>query len=259
MKIFQRRKPRGTSTRADVANERYIAAVEEIIQNHSLDRAMGLAVGGEFEAMGKLEVAALKHFGLKDDEYLIDVGCGSGRLAQPLSRTFQGKYLGIDVVPPLIDFARQSVRRPDWRFEVTEGLTIPEKDSVADMVCFFSVFTHLSHEQSYLYLKEAKRVLKPGGKILFSFLDFAVPSHWHVFEAAIGGLSSGTQPLIVFLNKEAIPVWASHLGLTVQSIQDGDKATIPLQEPVVFEKGSVMTGLGTLGQSLCVLSDQQAT
>jgi SAM-dependent methyltransferase len=255
MKLFQRRKPRKTNARTNVsANERYIAAVKELLKNHSLERAMEFAVGGEFKAIGSLEVTTLKHFGLKDDGYLIDVGCGSGRLAQPLSRVFQGKYLGIDVVPQLIDFARQNVQRADWRFKLTEGFTIPEKDGVADMVCFFSVFTHLSHEQSYLYLQEAKRVLKPGGRILFSFLDFSVPGHWPVFEAAMGDASTSSQPLIVFLSKEAIPVWASHLGLTVQSIQDGDNADIPLRDPVVFESGVVMRDRGTVGQSVCVLS-----
>lgn len=254
MKLFQRREPQKTKARADVsANERYITAVRELIQSYSLDQAMELAVGGEFEAMGKLEVATLKHFGLKDDAYLIDVGCGSGRLAEPLSRVFEGKYLGLDVVPQLIEFARQKVTRPGWRFELTEGFSIPEKDGVADMVCFFSVFTHLLHEQSYPYLQEAKRVLKPGGKILFSFLDFAVSGHWPLFEVAMGALGS-SQPMIVFLCKEAIPVWASHLGLTVESIQDGDKHYIPLAHPVVFGNGAVMKELGTIGQSVCVLS-----
>src|SRR6266404_1747053 len=252
MKIFRRQESRKANARASVStNERYIAAVKELIANHGLERAMELFVGGEFEAIGNLEVATLKHFGLSDDGYLIDVGCGSGRLAQPLSRIFQGKYLGIDVVPHLVDFARQNIKRPDWQFKVTKGLTIPERDGVADMVCFFSVFTHLLHEQSYLYLLEAKRVLKPGGKILFSFLDFVVPGHWPVFEAAIGDLSTSSQPLSVFLSKEAIPVWAAHLGLTVQSIQDGDNADIPLPDPVVFESGAVMRDRGTVGQSVC--------
>jgi SAM-dependent methyltransferase len=255
MTFFKRRKQeQEASARPAISgNERYIGAVKGLIENYTLEQAMELAVGGEFDAIGKLEVATLKHFGLKDGDYLIDVGCGSGRLAQPLSRSFQGKYLGIDVVADLTDFCHRNIQRPDWRFEVTEGLNIPEEDDAADVICFFSVFTHLPHEQSYRYLKEAKRVLKPGGKILFSFLDFAVPGHWGVFEAALGDLA-GRLPLIVFLNKEAIPVWASHLGLTIQCIQDGNQSNIPLDEPVVFNNGNVMKDLGTIGQSLCVMS-----
>ena len=37
---------------------------------------------GEFHAIGLLELETLKHFGLVQSSYLIDVGCGSGRLAR---------------------------------------------------------------------------------------------------------------------------------------------------------------------------------
>lgn len=255
MKLFQRRKSQKTSANArGTANERYRAVVKRLMRNYSHDEAMKLAVGGEFEALGILEVATLKHFGLEDNGYLIDVGCGSGRLAQPLSASFHGKYLGIDIEPNLVNFARKRVRRKDWRFEVTQGFAIPEKDGTADVVCFFSVFTHLLHEQTYVYLGEAKRVLKPGGKIIFSFLDFTVALHWNLFEAATVDLHAGRQALTVFISKDAIRVWADHLGLKVELINDGDQGNIPLQEAVVFDGGAVMKDLGTIGQSLCVLS-----
>lgn len=246
MKLFQRRKLPKT--------DRYRAVVKTLMKNYAHDEAMKLAVGGEFGALGLLEVATLKHFGLKDDAYLIDVGCGSGRLAQPLSSCFQGRYLGIDIDPNLVNFARQNVRRKDWRFEVTDGFDIPEQDGKADMVCFFSIFTHLLHERSYVYLSEAKRVLKPGGKIIFSFLDFTVPLHWDLFESAKLDVRAERQPLTVFISKDAIGVWADHLGLKVELIHDGDQGNIPLSEPVVFDGGAVMKDLGTIGQSLCVMS-----
>ena len=33
-----------------------------------------------------------------------------------------------------------------WRFERVDRLAFPAMDKEADMVCFFSVFTHLLHE-----------------------------------------------------------------------------------------------------------------
>src|SRR5205085_11953372 len=47
---------------------------------HGTDAALKWAVGGEFEAIGFLELEVLKYFGLKEDDYVVDVGCGSGRL-----------------------------------------------------------------------------------------------------------------------------------------------------------------------------------
>jgi SAM-dependent methyltransferase len=213
---------------------------------------MQQAIGGQFEAFGILEREILIQYGLGQDDYVIDVGCGSGRLAKPLSQYLSGKYLGIDIVPDLCDYARQLVGRPDWRFEVADGLTIPEVDEVADVVCFFSVFTHLLHEHSYRYLQEAKRVLKPGGKIIFSFLEFAIPAHWAVFEAMVTH-NDESSLLNVFMSRDGIAAWASHLDLHVEAIHDGDKPHTPLPHPIILEDGSVMKDQGNLGQSLCVL------
>jgi ubiquinone/menaquinone biosynthesis C-methylase UbiE len=214
---------------------------------------MSLAVGGEFKAIGIVERELLIHLGLPQDGYLIDVGCGSGRLAKPLSTYLSGRYLGIDVMPELVDYAKNMVGRPDWRFEVGRGAEIPEKDGSADMVCFFSVFTHILHEHSFVYLQEAKRVLKPEGKIVFSFLDFAVPEHWFIFEATTRDLE-GVYELNVFISKDAIRSWAEHLNLKIDLIRDGTELFIPLTEPVTFTDGTVVQEKTGFGQSVCVLT-----
>ena len=192
-------------------------------QSYSAEEAAKIAVGGEFETVGVLLREALVFHGLKPTDYLIDVGCGSGRLAKPLSEIQIGKYLGIDVVPELVEYARKLVPRPDWRFEVAAGLTIPEADQTADMVCFFSVVTHLLHEESFVYLREARRVLKPGGKIVASFLDFKVPSHWGPFESSIRDIGIGAEPLNVFMCPDMFREWAKRLELEVEAIHDGDR------------------------------------
>jgi 2-polyprenyl-3-methyl-5-hydroxy-6-metoxy-1,4-benzoquinol methylase len=124
--------------------------LQQLRGTYTNDEAVRRAVGGEFEGYGALLRDALIFHGLKPNDYLIDVGCGSGRLAKPLAEYLKGKYLGIDVVPGLVDYARKLVARSDWRFEVAEGLKIPEADGQAEMVCFFSVLTHLLHEESFV-------------------------------------------------------------------------------------------------------------
>lgn len=236
------------------SNRTYIAYVKSLLADHPADVALKAAVGGDFDQIGFLERELLIQSGLRPDGYLIDVGCGSGRLAKPLADYLSGKYLGLDVVPELVEYARQLVGRPDWRFEVVEGLKIPEADGQADVVCFFSVLTHLLHEDSYLYLQEARRVLKPGGKIVFSFLEFTVPSLWPVFEASISKRDDPNYPLTMFMSRDLIRAFAFHLGLSVEVVADGDKPHIALSRPVTFENGYVMDTSGFLGQSVCVLS-----
>jgi SAM-dependent methyltransferase len=230
----------------------YQSFVNTLGRRHDRDRAMQVAIGSQFKAFGIVERQILIQYGLQPDGYVIDVGCGSGRLAKPLSEYLRGPYLGIDIVPELLDYARDLVARPDWRFEVAPGLTIPERKERADTVCFFSVFTHLLHEQSFAYLQEARRVLKPGGCIVFSFLEFAIPCHWDVFETNIADIG-GQHHLNMFMGRDAIEAWAAHLSLDLVAIHDGDKPHVPLPHPVTLDDGTVMSGQGNLGQSVCVL------
>lgn len=227
--------------------------LRQLRNSHSNDEAVKLAVGGEFEAIGRLLREALVFHGLKPADYLIDVGCGSGRLAKPLAEYLTGNYLGIDVVPGLVTYARRIVPRADWRFEVAEGLKIPEADRKADMVCFFSVLTHLLHEESFVYLREAKRVLKPGGKIVLSFLDFRVPGHWDSFEANLQDIGVGAQPMNVFISADMLREWAKRLDLEIETIHDGDDPYLPLSTPITFENGKIATGHVAIGQSVCVM------
>lgn len=203
---------------------------------HVADGMDRVAGGGGFDVMGEVERELLREYGLTPDAYLIDVGCGSGRLTKALAE-HRGRYLGIDVVPDLLDHAR-TFGRPDWRFELASGLTIPEQDGAADVVCFFSVLTHMLHEQSYLYLADAKRVVRAGGRIVFSFLEFTIPNHWTVFEATVADATALQHPLNVFIERTAIGAWAQHLGLTVVAMRDGTDA---------------LPGFSPLGQSVCVL------
>lgn len=226
----------------------------QILRNaYPLDEAMKLAVGGEFHATGLLERELLINHGLRKDDYVIDVGCGSGRLAKPLSEYLTGNYLGIDVVPELLDYARKLVSRPDWRFQLASGLTIPERNETADMVCFFSVFTHLLHEQSFVYLRDAKRVLKPGGKIVLSFLDFRMDAHWSVFESNLEDVGNASKPMDVFLSVDTLREWARHLDLDVEAIKDGNDPYIPLSEPIAFENGTIVKDRAAFWQSVCVM------
>lgn len=228
--------------------------VKFLKEEHDDKSAMEIAVGGDFEGVGTLELETLKYFGLQKDSFLIDVGCGSGRLAKPLSEFSTGRYLGIDVVPELLEHARRTVNRPSWKFIEAEGLTIPAKDGEADMVCFFSVFTHLLHEQSYSYLLEAKRVLKPGGKTVFSFLDFTMEDHWPIFETNVKNADGNVHPLNIFISKDAISVWAKHLELEIEAVADSNERFIPLSRKLHFDGGGSMEDLGFFGQSLAVLT-----
>jgi SAM-dependent methyltransferase len=247
-----RRKARHWTSKTD-STKTYRRLYRDLASWHSPEEAARRTVGGLFEGVGFMMRETLIHHGLGKQDYLIDVGCGSGRLAKPLADYLAGRYLGIDVVPELIKLARRLVPDPRWRFEVADGRSIPEADAQADMVCFFSVFTHLLHEQSFVYLREAKRVLRPDGKIVLSFLDFRLAEHWTIFEQNVQDIGIGSQQLNVFISPDMLRTWAKHLDLEVEAIKDGDEEYVQLSTPISLDNGMVLKDRFAFGQSVCVL------
>jgi hypothetical protein len=103
-----------------------------------------------------------------------------------------------------------------------------------------SAFSHLRHSETYLYLEDIRRVLRTDGKRGFSFLEFAEPLHWKVFEQTVNKERRRSLPhLNEFIERNAIQLWSEKLGYRVEEFVAADAA--PWGE------------VGPLGQSLGVL------
>jgi SAM-dependent methyltransferase len=141
----------------------------------------------EFERIGE---EFLGHFvelgGLEPDHRVLDIGCGLGRMAVPLTRYLStaGSYEGFDVVEREIDWCRRAIgsRHPNFQFRVldvrnerynpggrAEPRTWPFADATFDFAFAASVFTHLRPADAAAYIAEAARVLRPGGALLATF------------------------------------------------------------------------------------------
>jgi SAM-dependent methyltransferase len=236
---------------------RYLLTYEQMVtillRAHPQDEAMARAVGGDYERFGVLEHALLRAAGLRPDSCVVDVGCGSGRLACQLARYGSLRYLGTDVVPALLQYARRRAGRDDFRFEHVDRIALPAPDGEADLVAFFSVFTHLLPEESFVYLTEAHRALKPGGKVVFSFLEYGTPESWQVFEGNLNWVRTRAIAghLNVFLNRADLRLWAERLGFAVAGFQAGAKRNVTVDEAAATPE--VPPGDYAFGQSICVL------
>lgn len=96
----------------------------------------------------------------------IDVGCGTGTFAIALAaRRADAQVVGVDGDPEILGMARGKggAGSVDWK----EGLAqeLPLADGSADAVTMSLMLHHLLPEEKALALAEARRVLKPGGRL----------------------------------------------------------------------------------------------
>ena len=125
--------------------------------------------------------------GLQPGERVLDVGCGTGRLAAPLLDHLgpAGSYEGFDRDASRIDWCNEHIAplHPKFRFRTVSvfnssrqkgdlpagKLSFPYPDADFDLVFLFSVFTHMLPEGVERYLAEIRRVLRPGGRSVITW------------------------------------------------------------------------------------------
>lgn len=103
---------------------------------------------------------ALNILKLAEKDTLLDVGCGTGVFCQ-LARETGAKVTGIDATPELIERAKKRV--PEIPFMTGEMEQLPFEDDHFDVITGFNSFQYAENTKNAL--TEAKRVLKPGGKL----------------------------------------------------------------------------------------------
>ncbi len=146
---------------------------------------------GEIQSFRQIGDKFLGYFvefgGLKPNHAVLEVGCGPGRMARPLTQYLDsGSYDGFDVIPECIRWCRASIasRYMNFRFQIADiyngsynpdgrftasAYRFPYANDQFDFVFLTSVFTHLLPDDMEHYLKEISRVMKPGGRCLITF------------------------------------------------------------------------------------------
>jgi SAM-dependent methyltransferase len=144
---------------------------------------------GDFEAIGRGIVVELQvSCGLRPDHHVLDIGCGVGRVAIPLTQylSAEGRYEGFDPVAKAVRHCQERITPsyPSFRFQAADlynkrynprgrcrdhEYRFPYADGTFDVVLATSVFTHLLPEGTERYIAETARVLKPGGCFLATY------------------------------------------------------------------------------------------
>jgi SAM-dependent methyltransferase len=130
----------------------------------------------------------VEHAGLTSASAVLDIGCGIGRVAIPLTRyVTDGRYEGLDIVADGIDWCQENIttKYPNFRFTLADVFNkeyhphgraeakdyrFPYPDDTFDIVVLTSVFTHMLPPEVEHYMSEIVRVLRPGARCYITHL-----------------------------------------------------------------------------------------
>jgi SAM-dependent methyltransferase len=173
-------------------DDRLDRLVESVRNNRFLPcpPADSIYVGdGDFRAIGAEFLGHLVGLGgLRRDDRVLDIGCGIGRMAVPLTQYLdpeKGSYDGVDPVLEGVMWCAQTITAayPRFHFQRLDidhpiynpGGSLPGREvslgfasASFDFAMMISVATHLPAEEVEVYCREISRVLAPGGRLFLT-------------------------------------------------------------------------------------------
>lgn len=115
------------------------------------------------------------------DRRILDVGCGQGQVLASLMAygAAPGNLFGLDLLPQRIDIAKQ--RFPEIHFRQGNAERLTFVDGFFDLVLLFTVFSSILDAQMALNVsREVRRILKPGGAVLWYDFRYNNPNNPNV-------------------------------------------------------------------------------
>ena len=158
---------------------------------------------------------------IKEGTTYLDVGCGAG-MATQIAASQGARVCGLDAAENLLEIARSRV--PDGDFRVGEMEELPFPTDSFDIITGFNSFQYASDPGDAL--KEAKRVAKPGARVVIMTWGTPEGMEW---VSLLGALRSITPPPLpgapgpfALSEERAIRAFAESAELKPEEILDVD-------------------------------------
>ena len=136
-------------------------------------------VSSEGEYLSQRLSEALAVAGIADGMCVLDVGCGRGEILRHTTELGARAY-GIDYAPVAVRLSRkvaqqQAVAGHDVGVYQASAMYLPFDDERFERVLMLDIVEHLYPAELAVALSEARRVLKPGGRIIVH----TAPNMWY--------------------------------------------------------------------------------
>jgi SAM-dependent methyltransferase len=142
----------------------YVPAAGREAFTRLYDPVLGLTMR---ESRWRGRVAALAVEGFSGGETVVDVGAGTGEQSLPIASACErARVVGVDGDPRALSIAqgKADASLVDWRLGLAQDL--PVETGSADAVVMTLVLHHLDAAGKRDALREAFRVLRPGGRLV---------------------------------------------------------------------------------------------
>jgi ubiquinone/menaquinone biosynthesis C-methylase UbiE len=123
-----------------------------------------------------LKTALIAQAHIQPSQNVLDVGCGTGTLTLLIKQTQPDAAVhGLDMDPEVLEIARRKAEQAGKTIFLQQGTAacLPYPDGSFDRVFASLMLHHLTRQDKQRALKEAFRVLRPGGELHVA--DFGKP------------------------------------------------------------------------------------
>jgi ubiquinone/menaquinone biosynthesis C-methylase UbiE len=161
-------------------------------------------------------------------ETAVEIACGTGRVTNHLRSRLKpsARLIATDLSPDMLDVAKEKLQGQPIEWQVVDAQKLPFADNSIDLIV--CAFGYMFLPDKVIGFAEAHRVLKPGGKLLFTTWDrLEVNGASFVQRTIISNFLGTLSPIYLTAfsinNDEEISNWLQAGGFNQVDIQRVDK------------------------------------